>query len=406
MHEMGFLSIRSRHVYNALLEDEAIASAIEARGKKVIYLNAGDPTAFFPTPMHIIKEYKAALNAGKTAYAAPEGAKELREAIAMRYNNEYGISANYDDVLVTQGVSEALDFLNESVINPGDSGVLFKPYYPLYPIFLLNSEGKPIYEHYYENKDWNIDPDMLDKTIRKSGKKPKYVLITNPNNPTGTILKRGVLEDIAKLANEYSMLLVSDEIYDEIIFNNKKFTSVAQIAKGMPYVILNGMSKAYDATGFRLGYMLIPEQDNRSVELKGKLADYARARLSANTPAQYAFAASLKQEHKHKEELRKMVSAIEERAKFITKRINESEYMHAVEPSAAFYVFPKLNMELLNLKDDKEFVNKLLIEKQVMLSRGSGFGEPGYVRIIALPQKDILSRALDKIEEFCKEHRK
>ncbi|MEM3781552.1 MAG: aminotransferase class I/II-fold pyridoxal phosphate-dependent enzyme [Candidatus Micrarchaeaceae archaeon] len=403
---MEFLSNRSKHVLNSLLEEEAVAAKLEASGKKVIYLNAGDLTAFFPTPRHIINGYKAALSAGKTAYAAPEGVKELREAIAHRYNSKYGISAGYEDVLITQGVSEALDFLNESIINPGDAAVLFKPYYPLYPIFLLNSEGKPIYERYYESMDWNIDPDTLDKAIRRSGKKPKYVLITNPNNPTGTILKRGVLEDVVKLANEHSMLLVSDEIYDEIIFGSGSFTSVAQVARGVPYAILNGMSKTYDATGFRIGYLLIPEHDRRSEELKAKLADYARARLSANTPAQYAFAAALKQERTHKAELRKLVKSIEERARLITKRVNESKYMRTVEPRAAFYVFPKLNMELLDLKDDREFVAALLKEKQVMLSRGSGFGEPGHIRIIALPQKDILNSALDKIEKFCKEHEK
>ncbi|MGC8676225.1 MAG: pyridoxal phosphate-dependent aminotransferase [Candidatus Micrarchaeia archaeon] len=400
------LSRRSRHVFNALLEEESIARGIEANGNKVLHLNAGDPTAFFPTPKYTIEAYKRALDMGKTAYAAPEGLIELREAIAARYKRKYRVSASYDDVLVTQGVSEALDFINQAVINPGDYAVLFKPYYPLYPIFLYNSEGLPVFERYYESEGWNINPEMLERALRKAKKKPKYMLITNPNNPTGTVLNRKVLEDIVGLANEHDMLIISDEIYDEIIFGKAKFTSIAQIAKGVPYAVLNGMSKAYDATGLRLGYVLMPENDKKSKAVKQKLAQYAQARLSANTPAQYAFASALNRARGHEAELAKMVKEIEARALLITKLLNETEYFDAVEPNGAFYVFPKVNMHLLSIKNDKEFVTKLLEEEHVMLSRGSGFGEEGHVRFIALPQKDILIQAINKIIRFCGRHRK
>ncbi|MGC9037755.1 MAG: pyridoxal phosphate-dependent aminotransferase [Candidatus Micrarchaeia archaeon] len=398
-------SRKSRYVYNPLLEEDKLAAELEKQGKHVIKLNAGDPTAYFKTPGYIIRAFVEALKEGKTAYANAAGVKELREAIAERYWRMYRLSISPESIVVTQGVSEAIDFINAILLNPGDAAILFRPYYPLYPLYLLENGGKPIFENYYESLSWNIDTEKLEKTIKKNARKrPKYMLITNPNNPTGTVLDRKVLEEIVELANNYGIMLISDEIYDEIVFSNAKFTSVSEIAKGVPYAIFNGASKAYDATGFRLGYVLVPEHDEKSEQLLAKLVDYAQARLSASTPAQYAFAKALVNSKEHEKQVRSMVKEIEERVRLATKLVNKSAYMHTIEPQAAFYLFPKVNLKQLGFKNDKEFTESLLKEEYVQLSRGSGFGAEGYVRIVGLAQKDILSLAINKIIEFCERH--
>ncbi|MEM0143269.1 MAG: aminotransferase class I/II-fold pyridoxal phosphate-dependent enzyme, partial [Candidatus Parvarchaeum sp.] len=165
-------------------------------------------------------------------------------------------------------------------------------------------------------------------------------------------------------------------------------------------------SKNFDSTGLRLGYALLPENDRKSKELFNKMLDLARMRLSVNTPAQYAYTEGLRNVKEHKKAITSLRESIKDRVLFAYAEINRSEYMHAQEPHGAFYVFPKLNMEKLSVKNDKEFVSRLLIEKYVQITRGSGFGSPNHIRIVALAEKEILKDAIAKIEAFCKEHSK
>ncbi|MGC8629139.1 MAG: pyridoxal phosphate-dependent aminotransferase [Candidatus Micrarchaeia archaeon] len=403
----SILSAKSKYVYNPISEEDQLAEKLKKKGKEIISLSAGDPAKYFETPKYFIDAYIRALKEGKTSYALGAGVKELRQAIANRYRRLYKLNADPEDVIVTQGVSEAIDFLNAIMINAPEKAILFRPYYPLYPLYLRENGGVPLFEEYYEHLGWNIDPEKLEKTIKKEARKrPKYMLITNPNNPTGTVFDRKVLEEIVDLANNYDILLVSDEIYDEIVFNNAKFTSIAKLAKGMPYIIMNGASKAFDATGFRLGYVIIPEHDSKSKAIRQAFVNYAQARLSANVPAQYAFAEALENEKEHEKNVKRMVKEIEKRANFATQLLNETPNMHAVEPNSAFYVFPKLNKDLLSIKDDKEFVIRLLNEEGIQVTRGSAFGSPDHIRVVALAPKDILSKAINKINEFCERHKR
>jgi len=402
---MEFISKRSRYVVNPLEEEDAIAEKLRKKGKEVIELNRGDPPVYFKTPEYIIEAYVSALKESKTHYVASAGVYELRNAVAKRYKRMYNIGVDEDSIIVTQGVSEAIQFINAAMINPGEKAILFKPYYPIYIPYLLNYGGIPLFEKYSERLKWNIDTDSLEKTIKKeASKRPKYMLITNPNNPTGTVLDRKVLKEIVELANEYDIFLISDEIYDEIVFNGAKFTSIGELAKGMPHMILNGASKDFDATGFRIGFAIIPENDKKSRQIKHAILQYAQARLSANAPAQYAVAEAMNNVKEHNASIRAMVKEIESRVNFATKLVNESSYLTAIEPNSAFYLFPRINKDILKIKDDREFVKRLLIEQQVQLARGSGFGEEGYVRIVALAEKEILSLAINKINEFCKQH--
>ncbi len=402
------LSEFSKYAENAIEEENPTVQKLEKAGKKLAKLNIGDPARFFPTPKYIIDAYIKALKEGKTGYVDPEGIPELREAVSNRYKRLYSLDVNKDDgIFITHGVSEAFLFTNSMLVNPGDMAVMFAPYYTVsYSGFRIFG-GEPLIQEYGEERDWSLDTDELETKIRRQmneGKRIKYMAITNPSNPTGMVLGRKTLERIVEIAKNNDIVLVSDEIYDEVIFDGTEFTSIAQIAKGVPHIIYNGASKDLDSTGFRVGFMLIPGNDRVSETIKRKLVDFCAMRLCVSTPAQYAITEGINNIKEHRLEVTEFVKAIAERASFASKLINESEYMHVVPPRGAYYLFPKLDMSRLDLKTDKEFVHKLLEEEGVLLTRGSGFGGNDHVRLVALPSKETLAAAIEKIDKFCEGH--
>ena len=321
----------------------------------------------------------------------------------------YGINASKDDVVVTQGISEGLEFINCALINPGDYAVLFTPYYVQYITDLKLFGGNPLLCKYNEKRSWDVDIDGLEQSIRKvaakgRGSRIKYLMLTNPDNPTGKVLQRKTLKKIVDIANDNDIFVISDEIYDEIVYNGSKFTSVAEVAKGVPHAILNGASKNFDATGFRLGFALLPEADKKSSLLKEKLKDYAAVRLSANVPAQYAFAKAMNDVRAHSASIKKMRDGIESRVNYAVSLLNKNPYLKTQVPTGAFYIFSRVDLKALGFKTDKEFTDALLEEEHVQVVRGSGFGLPSHIRIVALAPKEILGYAINKINAFCERH--
>ena len=401
---MGIFSEASGHAGNPVEEQDKIAKELIDRGRKVIKLSRGDPAVYFKTPKYIIDAYIKALKEGKSQYEYFYGAQELREAVAKRYRRMYGLNLDVEeDIIATNGVSESLIFLNSVLMNKGDRAVMFRPFYTLYEGLLEINHGRAIYGNYDEDNSWAIDLDHLKKALKNS-KRIKYMLITNPNNPTGTVLNRKIIEEVVGIANDNDIMLVSDEIYDEILFNGAKFTSLAQIAKGTKHVILNGASKNFDSPGFRIGFMIVPGKDKISKEFKERVVKYAQMRLSVNTPAQYAVAEGMNNIKEHKRSIDHMVREIADRTNFTYKMINESRYMEAVRPNGAFYILPKLNIRDINVKDDTEFAKRLLLEANVQVTRGSGFGSKNHIRIVTLPDKKTIGEAMDRIERFCRKN--
>lgn len=400
---MSFISKRSSFVYNPILEEDYEAAKLAKRGIEVMKLNRGDPAYYFPTPKYIIDAYVEALREGKTYYSDSAGVRELREAVAGRYNRMYNVSASPENIIATAGISEGLAFINSALIENGDRAVIFKPYYVQYITNLMEYGGRPVFGIYDEKDEWNIHFDHIRgelKKIRRAGKinRVKYMILTNPNNPTGTVLRRKALEEIVDIANENDIVLVSDEIYDEIVYNGAHFTSIGQIAKGVSHIILHGASKVFDATGFRLGYMVFPEQDKKSMSIRDKILDYAQMRLSLNTPAEYALAEGIRNRKEHERAIKGMVSSIEKRVNFATDILERNDAVSVVRPKGAFYILPKLKMARLHFKDDKDFVNKVLEEEHIQIARGSGFGIQDHFRIVALAPERELEEAVGRIE--------
>jgi aspartate/methionine/tyrosine aminotransferase len=398
-----FLSKLSRYASSPIREEDYEAFRLSKEGKEIIKLSAGDPARYFKTPKRIVDAYIEALKSNKNYYSDSQGVFELREAIAKRHKKLFGLEVSPEKILITQGISEGIQFLNMATIDKGDKGIIIRPYYPSYIPYLKIFGGSPIFIDASEENGWDIDISSFSKKI-KNEKRIKYMIITNPNNPAGYVLSRKKLDEIVDFANEHDIFLISDEIYDEIVFEGK-FTSLSEVAKGMPHMVLNGMSKSFVGTGFRLGYMLLPNDDPKSSSLLSRLIEIAQMRLSPNTPAQFAYAEGLNDLNAHMREAKRLSNEIKERVYFATKEINKSEYMHAQRPQGSFYILPKLNMEKLKIKNDKEFVSKLLEEKFVQITRGSGFGIPDHIRLVSLAPREVLKEAISRIDEFCNEHK-
>lgn len=401
------LSKRSRFATNPIREEDAEAAILRKKGKEIIKLNTGDPPAYFPTPKYIIDAYIKALKEGKTGYSRSEGIDELVAVVQKRYKSMYNLDIGYDDVITTQGISEGIFFLNSALIDDNDYAIVFRPYFPAYISNLYMNGGNAIFDNYDEERHWNINPDALRNTIRqvkktKKGRHIKYIIIANPCNPTGSVLDKNILEEIVDISNDNDILIISDEIYDEIIYNGAKFTSISEIAKGIPYVLLNGASKDYDATGFRIGFMIVPGTDRTSIKLKEKFAEYARMRLSVNTPSQYATAEAMGNLKEHSKSIESMVNEIAKRVNFAVDRLEENPYIEVVRPRGAFYIFPRIKFNELRIKDDSEFVKRMLLDYGVQITRGSGFGSPGHIRLVGLAPKEILGYAIDKINTLCR----
>ncbi len=400
-------SKRSAFAINPIREEDTAAEEMRKSGIDVIKLNTGDPAVYMPTPDYITDAYIDALKHKKTSYSRAEGVPELLDAVAKRYKRLYNVDFGQNSVITTQGLSEAISMIDSALINDGEFAFLFRPYYPAYMTNLRLAGGDAVFGRYYESDNWNTKVEDVKQTLKAAkGKKIKYMMITNPNNPTGTVLTRNVLKELVDIANEHDLLLISDEIYDEIVFNGASFTSLCQIAKGMPHMVLNGISKNFDATGFRVGFMIIPEEDEVSKALRQKFSDYARIRLSSNTPAEYACVEALNNVEQHGIEIKKMVGEIQDRINHASKLLDENPFLNYAKPNGAFYIFPKIDLDRLDFKDDREFVRALLNEEHVQLTRGSGFGEPSHIRIVSLPPKEILGEAVKRVNRFCQKHAK
>ncbi len=404
---MSFVLDKISMVENPIAETSQIAEQLEKEGKQILKFSIGDPAAYFKTPEYILSAYKLALENHKTAYSDWKGNEGLRSAVASRYKDLYNVEYTPDTVQITQGVSEALQFINMSLIEKNTTAVIIAPFFTQYLPYILMEGGKPILTFHDFSNNWNIDTESLKEKIKNAGKnKPKYILVTNPNNPTGTVPSEKSLKEVVEIAKDNDIFLISDEIYDEILYKGTKFTSVSSLAKGVPHMILNGASKNLIATGFRIGFCITPENDKKSVSLRDSISILSNSRLSANTPSQYAVAEGISNKEEHKKALKDFIDKVERRASLSYKLSQESEFLKAVKPTSAFYLFPQIDLNILKINTDKEFVELLLKEEHLQVIRGSGFGMPGFIRMVTLPSEDKITEAFSCIERFCKRHKK
>ncbi|MEJ5326821.1 MAG: aminotransferase class I/II-fold pyridoxal phosphate-dependent enzyme [Candidatus Bathyarchaeia archaeon] len=390
---------RAKSVEYAIRDVVVNAGSLATTGRKIFYLNIGDPVAFdFPTPPHIKQALCEAVQSEKNYYAPSEGLLELRQAIAEKEKKVNGVDITAENVLVTAGVSEGIRMVISALIEKGDEILVPGPAYPPYISYAKAYYGKPVTYETVEEENWQPN---IDDLRRKISKKTRAIVIINPNNPTGALYRRKVVKQILDIAGEHDLLVLSDEIYDQIRYV-EECESTAHLAKDLPVVGLNGFSKVYLMTGWRLGYIYFHEQNGELQELKESIEKEQRIRICANTPVQVAGVAALKGPQDHVKDL---VERLRVRRDYAWKRLNEIEGISCAKPEGAFYVFPKIHGVGARWKTDMEFAIELLKETGVLLVHGSGFDPAygaGHVRMVFLPPIETLEQAFNAIERFMK----
>ena len=368
------------------------ARKVEQSGMTVDYLNIGDPVQFgFQPPDNVKQALIDSINNGENYYSTSEGLLELREEIAKKENLK-GLSITADDILITNGVSEGLDMVISSIVEEGDEVLLPGPYYPPYASYVRLHGGIPVEFSVDLN---NSTPDIEDIKSKITSKTVAICLIS-PNNPTGVVFNENALKELVDIANEHNLYIICDEIYDQIIFDDK-FVGIGKVAGDSPIIILNGFSKVHLMSGWRIGYIAF-NQSPQLESIREHLPKLARVRIATSLPVQHAALESLRGSQNY---INDFVSEMKKHRDLVVKRLNEMPGLSCPNPKGAFYAFPKI--EDNRFVNDKEFVTKLLESKGVLTVHGSGFGEQygtGHFRLVYLPSLEILDSAMNKIEEF------
>lgn len=386
---------RLDNVRYAIRDLACVADEVIKQGHKVLPLNIGDPLSFdFQTPAHIIDAVHKAMRDGKNGYAPSEGVPEALDAIRGEAARK-GITT-VRDIFVTTGVSETVEVCLSALMNSGDDFLTPSPDYPLYSAVLCKLGNR--LNAYDLNEEDGWQPELAD-IERKITPHTRGIVIINPNNPTGSLCTRQMLEQIAELARRHNLIVFSDEIYDKLILDGTPHMAFASIAPDVPCVTFGGMSKNYLVPGWRIGWGIV-SGDAAAVKMYTEgMHRLLRARLCANHPEQYAIKAALEGPQDHLAEVQRKLRS---RRDLTQKWCEATPRVTCVAPRGAFYAYPRIDIP----ESDEVFVKELIRQKQVMVVHGSGFGQkPGtkHFRIVFLPDEQTLTTAYVCIGEFIRE---
>jgi alanine-synthesizing transaminase len=386
---------RLENVRYAIRDLASVADEVIKQGHKVLALNVGDPNIFdFQTPAHIVDAVAKAMRDGKNGYAPSDGVPGALEAIRGEAARK-GITT-VRDVFVTSGVSETVDLCLAALVNPGEDVLTPKPDYPLYSAVLCKlGIGLNAYD-LNEEDAWQ--PELAD-IERKITPHTRGIVLINPNNPTGSLCTRQMLERIAELARRHNLIVFADEIYDKLILEDTAHIAFAAVAPDVPCVTFGGMSKNYLVPGWRIGWGIVSGDAAAVKTYTDGVHRLLRARLCANHPEQYAIKPALEGPQDHLVEVKQKLRS---RRDLTQKWCESTPRVSCVAPRGAFYAFPKIDIP----ESDEVFVKELIRQKHVMVVHGSGFGQkPGtqHFRIVFLPNEQTLTKAYAGIAEFIRE---
>ncbi|ADI04024.1 MULTISPECIES: pyridoxal phosphate-dependent aminotransferase [Streptomyces] len=374
------------------------ANALEEAGHSVLRLNTGNPALFgFEAPEEILQDMIRMLPQAH-GYSDSRGILPARRAVVQHYQQRGLDDLGVDDVFLGNGVSELVSMAVQALVEDGDEILIPAPDFPLWTAVTALAGGKPVHYVCDESADWYPD---LDDMASKITDRTKAVVIISPNNPTGAVYPREILEGILDLARRHHLMVFSDEIYDKILYDGEVHHSPAVLAPDLVCLTFSGLSKAYRVAGFRSGWVVVsgPRQHARNY-LEG-LTMLASMRLCPNTPAQFAIQAALGGRQSI-EDLVLPGGRLHEQRDRAWEKLNEIPGVSCVKPKGALYAFPRIDLDVHRIHDDERFVLDLLLREKIQVVQGTGFNwpRPDHFRILTLPHVDDLESAISRIGRF------
>ena len=379
------------------------ANRMEDQGIHVLKLNIGNPAPFgFRTPDEVVKDMQDQLTECE-GYSDSRGLFTARKAI-MQYDQLKNIpNVDVEDIYTGNGASELINLAMSAFLDDGDEILIPSPDYPLWTATATLAGGHVV--HYVCDEQQNWYPDIAD--IRsKITDRTKGIVIINPNNPTGSLYPREVLEEIVEVAREHQLVIFSDEIYDRLVMDGKQHTSIASLAPDLFCVTFNGLSKSHMIAGYRIGWMSLSGNKRLAKDYIDGINMLSNMRLCSNVPAQSIVQTCLGGVQRS-QQLLVPGGRIYEQREYVYERLSAMDGVSVYKPDAAFYIFPRLDSDKFHITDDDQFALDLLKDKHVLVVAGKGFNweKPGYFRVVYLPRKHTLHEAMDALEDFLRYYR-
>ena len=379
------------------------ANELERAGHSVLRLNIGNPAAFgFEAPEEILQDIIRNLP-GAHGYSDSRGLLPARRAVVQHYQNLGLADIDVDDVFLGNGVSELASMAVQALLDDGDEVLIPAPDFPLWTAVTTLAGGKAV--HYLCDEDAGWLPDLADMAAKITSR-TRAVVIINPNNPTGAVYPREMLEAMLDLARRHHLLVIADEIYDKILYDDAVHHCAATLAPDLLCLTLNGLSKAYRVAGFRSGWLLVSGPRQHAENYLEGLATLAATRLCPNVPGQYAVQAALG----GRQSITDLVlpgGRLREQRDRAWQRLNEIPGVSCVKPQGGLYAFPRLDPAVHKIHDDEKFVLDLLMREKIQVVQGTGFNwpRPDHFRIVTLPRADDLDAAITRIGRFLTGYR-
>ncbi|MFS5572273.1 pyridoxal phosphate-dependent aminotransferase [Streptococcus agalactiae] len=379
------------------------ADRMRANGEKILRLNTGNPAAFgFEAPDEVIRDLIT--NARESeGYSDSKGIFSARKAV-MQYYQLQNIHVDMDDIYIVNGVSEGISMSMQALLDNDDEVLVPMPDYPLWTACVSLAGGNAV--HYICDEEANWYPD-IDDIKSKITSKTKAIVLINPNNPTGAVYPREILQEIVDIARQNDLIIFSDEVYDRLVMDGMEHIPIASIAEDIFTVTLSGLSKSHRICGFRVGWMVLsgPRQHVKGY-IEG-LNMLANMRLCSNVLAQQVIQTSLGGQ----QSIDSMLlpgGRIYEQRNYIHKAINEIPGLSAVKPNAGLYLFPKIDTDMYRIDNDEEFVLNFLKQEKVLLTHGRGFNlnTADHFRIVYLPRVDELAELQEKMARFLSQYKR
>ncbi|MDR2321836.1 pyridoxal phosphate-dependent aminotransferase [Microbacterium sp. NPDC089698] len=385
---------------NALVE----AARLEAAGHSVLKLNTGNPAVFgFEAPQQIVRDMLATLPTAH-GYSESKGIISARRAVVSRYEQVDGFPlVDPEDVYLGNGVSELITMTMQALLDEGDEVLIPAPDYPLWTAMTSLAGGTPVHYLCDEENGWNPDLEDLRSKVTP---RTKAIVIINPNNPTGAVYSREVLQGIVQVARENDLLLLSDEIYDRILFDDAQHIPTATLAPDLLCLTFNGLSKTYRVAGYRSGWLVITGPQQHAKGFIEGITLLASTRLCPNVPAQHAVQAALGG-------VQSIESLIAPSGRLHLQRDAAWEGLSAipgvscVKPTGALYAFPKLDPNVHEIHDDAKLIYDLLVAERILLVQGTGFNwaTPDHLRVVTLPEPRVITEAIERLGNFLASYR-